>query len=227
MRSSKASTSSLCSTSSRSVLFRTCARLLSVAVFAEPQEVCQEARCGPRSRVAPLVLHHAVIAKASEDDCKPGLANPDSPILECDLICSPPCAQPVRVLDAPQLCDDFYLNLLHWSETNTLAVGASARCENLQLNLAARCVPSAGSVCVSVGRGHRLHPLPADQRARRQLRQLSPVRSDCIHAESPAHPHACRWMPDGSHIAVGSADNSVGKQQECAVSSNPVLIRVA
>lgn len=29
---------------------------------------------------------------------------------------------PVKVLDAPQLADDFYLNLMHWSSTNCLAV---------------------------------------------------------------------------------------------------------
>ncbi|KAK9476778.1 WD40-repeat-containing domain protein [Lipomyces japonicus] len=30
---------------------------------------------------------------------------------------------PFRVLDAPELADDFYLNLVDWSSTNTLAVG--------------------------------------------------------------------------------------------------------
>ena len=30
---------------------------------------------------------------------------------------------PFKVLDAPQLADDFYLNLVDWSSTNTLAVG--------------------------------------------------------------------------------------------------------
>ena len=30
---------------------------------------------------------------------------------------------PERILDAPDLLDDYYLNLLHWSETNILAVG--------------------------------------------------------------------------------------------------------
>ena len=34
--------------------------------------------------------------------------------------------QPMRVLDAPGLYDDFYLNLLDWSSRNTLAVGANA-----------------------------------------------------------------------------------------------------
>ena len=32
---------------------------------------------------------------------------------------------PYRVLDAPDLADDFYLNLLDWSQTDTLAVGLS------------------------------------------------------------------------------------------------------
>ena len=30
---------------------------------------------------------------------------------------------PFKVLDAPQLQDDFYLNLVDWSATNVLAVG--------------------------------------------------------------------------------------------------------
>ena len=30
---------------------------------------------------------------------------------------------PFKVLDAPQLSDDFYLNLVDWSDTNNLAVG--------------------------------------------------------------------------------------------------------
>lgn len=32
---------------------------------------------------------------------------------------------PFKVLDAPQLQDDFYLNLVDWSSTNSLAVGLS------------------------------------------------------------------------------------------------------
>jgi hypothetical protein len=31
-------------------------------------------------------------------------------------------SQPFRVLDAPNLCDDFYLNLVDWSQSNQLAV---------------------------------------------------------------------------------------------------------
>ena len=30
---------------------------------------------------------------------------------------------PYKVLDAPQLSDDFYLNLVDWSDSNFLAVG--------------------------------------------------------------------------------------------------------
>ena len=33
--------------------------------------------------------------------------------------------QPNKVLDAPQLSDDFYLNLVDWSESNNLAVALS------------------------------------------------------------------------------------------------------
>jgi cell division cycle 20-like protein 1 (cofactor of APC complex) len=34
---------------------------------------------------------------------------------------------PFKVLDAPQLVDDFYLNIIDWSETNNIAVSL-ARC---------------------------------------------------------------------------------------------------
>jgi cell division cycle 20-like protein 1 (cofactor of APC complex) len=33
------------------------------------------------------------------------------------------CKTPYRVLDAPELVDDFYLNLVDWSSTNVLGVG--------------------------------------------------------------------------------------------------------
>jgi cell division cycle 20-like protein 1 (cofactor of APC complex) len=33
---------------------------------------------------------------------------------------------PYKVLDAPELQDDFYLNLVDWSSTNILAVGLNA-----------------------------------------------------------------------------------------------------
>ena len=33
------------------------------------------------------------------------------------------CKTPYRVLDAPDLADDFYLNLVDWSSTNVLGVG--------------------------------------------------------------------------------------------------------
>jgi hypothetical protein len=32
-------------------------------------------------------------------------------------------SRPFRVLDAPEIKDDFYLNLIDWSQRNTLAVG--------------------------------------------------------------------------------------------------------
>lgn len=34
---------------------------------------------------------------------------------------------PYKVLDAPDICDDFYLNLVDWSSQNVLAVGLN-RC---------------------------------------------------------------------------------------------------
>lgn len=36
------------------------------------------------------------------------------------------CKTPYRVLDAPDLADDFYLNLVDWSSTNVLGVGLGA-----------------------------------------------------------------------------------------------------
>ena len=36
------------------------------------------------------------------------------------------CKTPYRVLDAPELADDFYLNLVDWSSTNVLGVGLAS-----------------------------------------------------------------------------------------------------
>lgn len=36
------------------------------------------------------------------------------------------CKTPYRVLDAPDLAEDFYLNLVDWSSTNVLGVGLGA-----------------------------------------------------------------------------------------------------
>jgi cell division cycle 20-like protein 1 (cofactor of APC complex) len=33
---------------------------------------------------------------------------------------------PYKVLDAPQLLDDYYLNLVDWSDSNNLVVGLSS-----------------------------------------------------------------------------------------------------
>lgn len=38
----------------------------------------------------------------------------------------PVCKTPYRVLDAPELADDFYLNLVDWSSTNVLGVGLAS-----------------------------------------------------------------------------------------------------
>lgn len=52
-----------------------------------------------------------------------GLGNPDGPQILQHKEERNIAKIPYKVLDAPQLSDDFYLNLVDWSESNNLAVG--------------------------------------------------------------------------------------------------------
>ena len=81
---------------------------------------------------------------------------------------------PTRILDAPDMLDDYYLNLLSWSATNTLAVALS------------QCVylwdASTGSI--------------------KELMNVDEDPDDYISSVS--------WIQNGgSHLAVGTASNSV------------------
>ena len=36
------------------------------------------------------------------------------------------CSSPEKILDAPEIVDDFYLNILDWGKNNLLAIGLSS-----------------------------------------------------------------------------------------------------
>jgi cell division cycle 20-like protein 1 (cofactor of APC complex) len=55
-----------------------------------------------------------------------GTDNPRSPMMSPRPAPRKITRQPVKVLDAPGLQDDFYLNLLDWSAQNVLAVGLAS-----------------------------------------------------------------------------------------------------
>jgi cell division cycle 20-like protein 1 (cofactor of APC complex) len=72
------------------------------------------------------VLNCTVVADATEDQfpTSPVRFNGNSNPLHRTVVRKIPRV-PYKVLDAPQLTDDFYLNLIDWSSTNVLAVGLS------------------------------------------------------------------------------------------------------
>jgi len=80
-------------------------------------------------------------------------------------------ATPERILDAPELVDDYYLNLLHWSSANVLAV-ALGPCVYLW-------DASSGSIDM------------------------------LFEAPEGEHVTSTKWMPDGTHLAVGMSSGDV------------------
>ena len=78
-----------------------------------------------------------------------------------------------QVLDAPQLQDDFYLNLVEWSSQNVLAVGLGT-C----VYLWSACTSKVGSLARIAGnfaaedRHALLHPSPALARVDRTVKKL-------------------------------------------------------
>jgi len=46
---------------------------------------------------------------------------------------------PYKILDAPNLCDDFYLNLVDWSSTNIIAMALSQYVHVWNANTSAVC----------------------------------------------------------------------------------------
>lgn len=78
---------------------------------------------------------------------------------------------PVRILDAPDVLDDYYLNLLSWSSQNVLAVAL----------------------------GQSVFLWDANTGSTQELMSL----------EGEDYVSSVSWVQDGSHIAVGTADNMV------------------
>ena len=56
---------------------------------------------------------------------KKRIINPNSDIYECNKMYRKIQKTPIRILDAPNLIDDFYLNILDWGSANIIAVGLS------------------------------------------------------------------------------------------------------
>ena len=54
---------------------------------------------------------------------KKRIINPNSDLYECNKIYRKIQKTPIRILDAPNLLDDFYLNILDWGSANIIAVG--------------------------------------------------------------------------------------------------------
>jgi cell division cycle 20, cofactor of APC complex len=91
-----------------------------------------------------------------------------------------------RVLDAPDLLDDYYLNLLDWSSTNTVAValGPAVFLWNATTGSVEELMPCGGAD----GSGSGSH---------------APSSSQSAYVTSVA------WAPDGTHLAVGTSDARV------------------
>eukprot|EP00808_Paulinella_micropora_P031650 g73359.t1 len=79
---------------------------------------------------------------------------------------------PERILDAPDLLDDYYLNLLDWSSQNVLAVALGA--------------------CVYLW-----------DAATGDIETLCEMKNEDEVITS------VQWMPDGSHLALGTSDNVI------------------
>ncbi|CAN0547403.1 unnamed protein product, partial [Ectocarpus sp. 12 AP-2014] len=80
---------------------------------------------------SPNVFRFKVPRQAYEEDVK--MSYSISPVSQSTRMLSKPGKAkrkipkiPFKVLDAPQLQDDFYLNLVDWSSLNVLAVGLGA-----------------------------------------------------------------------------------------------------
>nr|CAG8471669.1 12265_t:CDS:2 [Entrophospora candida] len=83
---------------------------------------------------------------------------------------------PYKVLDAPDLQDDFYLNLVDWSSTNVLGVGLGS------------CVYLWNAVSSKV----------------EKLCDMS-IQASSSNGESPENVTSVSWMPTGTHIAIGTS----------------------
>lgn len=91
-----------------------------------------------------------------------------------------------RVLDAPDLLDDYYLNLLDWSSTNTIAVALGPA-----VFLWNAATGSVEELCSCDGGNGNGGTASAEQQS------------------SSAYVTSVAWAPDGTHLAVGTSDARV------------------
>lgn len=88
--------------------------------------------------------------------------------------------EPERILDAPGIVDDFYLNCLSWSVQDILAIGLG------------------GSVYLWNARNGEVS----------ELCNLSNIEAD-DSANGNEYVSSLSWIHDGTHLAIGSSDSSV------------------
>jgi cell division cycle protein 20 (cofactor of APC complex) len=91
-----------------------------------------------------------------------------------------------RVLDAPDLLDDYYLNLLDWSSLNTVAValGPAVFLWNATTGEVEELMPCGGGGAGAEG-------------------------GNANPSSSSAYVTSVAWAPDGTHLAVGTSDARV------------------
>ncbi|XP_075243104.1 LOW QUALITY PROTEIN: fizzy-related protein homolog [Convolutriloba macropyga] len=122
------------------------------------------------------------------------------------------CKQPFKVLDAPQLQDDFYLNLVDWSSQNFLAVGLGS-CTYLwdatSSNVTKLCdLASEEDAVTSVSwadRGTRI--AIGTRRALVQIWDVSTQKRICELSGHAARVASLAW--NGDLISSGSRDRSI------------------
>ena len=128
---------------------------------------------------------------------------------------------PFRVLDAPNLCDDFYLNLVDWSQQNALAVALGQTVFIWNANT------SSVTQLVDLGERNRVTSVSWSQRGSHlsvgtldgqvqiwDIQKQSMVRSMTGHAYRVG---ACAWS--NSLVASGSKDKSI-KVRDVRAQSN-------
>lgn len=118
---------------------------------------------------------------------------------------------PYKVLDAPQLTDDFYLNLIDWSSTNILAVGLS-NCVYLWNAFTSRvtklCDLGSEDTVTSVGWAQRGSHLAVGTN-RGELQIWDPTTSRKLRTMTGHQTRigSCAW--NGYMVATGSRDHSI------------------
>ncbi|KAH6941635.1 hypothetical protein HPB50_020999 [Hyalomma asiaticum] len=121
---------------------------------------------------------------------------------------------PFKVLDAPELQDDFYLNLVDWSSTNVLSVGLGA-C----VYLWSACTSQVTRLCDLSGEGDSVTSVAWAERGHlvavgthKGLVQVWDVAASKQTALLQGHrQEVCglKWSPDNQHLASGGNDNKL------------------